>query len=204
MAREGQGYPCYQHEMMMMMMMKTYHVRFYSLKFLYIYFSSHFYFLVLIILLIHELLLLFLLTVISLSLDFFCSLKVVISMHQDYLQYWRVLFLLLFFTQSLYNFSQGCKALCIVMSFLVFWSICWSSFLMYLKNGHESLTRRTGQLFITLMGFFLYSFEYFSRFSEILFFFFLFTPLVWWCMLLIFPNICQFLSSNVCIFFSIW
>ena len=40
---------------------------------------------------------------------------------------------------------------------LVHWSICLSSFLDYFKNGIENLTRRTDQVFISLMGFILQS-----------------------------------------------
>ena len=35
------------------------------------------------------------------------------------------------------------------------WSICWSSFLLYFKNGREYLTRGTAQVFIPLMRYIL-------------------------------------------------
>ena len=40
---------------------------------------------------------------------------------------------------------------------LFLWSICWSSYLVHFKNGPESLTRSTAQLFIPLMIFLLRS-----------------------------------------------
>ena len=54
-----------------------------------------------------------------------------------------------FDTYSLSIWSLGCKTLCIVMSFLVFWFICWSSSHVYFKKGPEYL--------IPLMEFLLYS-----------------------------------------------
>ena len=52
--------------------------------------------------------------------------------------------------------SLGRKALCIVMSFHVLWSICGSC-LFNLKNGPEYLTKGTVQLFIPFIRFLLYS-----------------------------------------------
>ena len=49
--------------------------------------------------------------------------------------------------------SLKCKALCIVMSFLVLWFICWSSSLIHFKNGPKYLSMGTIQLFIPLMRF---------------------------------------------------
>ena len=57
---------------------------------------------------------------------FLCSLRVVLSMNRCYLQCWRF-FLLLFLTHTTCQSSLGCKALWIVISFLVLWFICWSS-----------------------------------------------------------------------------
>ena len=53
--------------------------------------------------------------------------------------------------------SLGCKALCIVMSFLVLLSICLSSSLVHFKNGPMYLTRGTIQVFIPLIRFLLCS-----------------------------------------------
>ena len=61
-----------------------------------------------------------------------------------------------FDTYSLSTSSLQCKALCIVMSFLVHCSIFWSSLIH--KNSPEYLTGRTAQVFISLMRFLLYSF----------------------------------------------
>ena len=46
------------------------------------------------------------------------------------------------------------KVLCIVMSFLVLWSICWCS-LVNIKNGPEYLTRGKTQVFISFIRFLL-------------------------------------------------
>ena len=46
-----------------------------------------------------------------------------------------------------------CKILCIVIIFLVLWFICWSSSLVYFKNGPEYLTRWTTQVYILLISF---------------------------------------------------
>ena len=48
-----------------------------------------------------------------------------------------------------------CKAYCIVINFLIFWSICQSSFINHLKNCLEYLTRENTQLFISLMKYLL-------------------------------------------------
>ena len=53
--------------------------------------------------------------------------------------------------------SLGCKVLCI-MSFLVLWSICWSSSLDLFKNNPEYLSSGTALGFIPFMKFLLYSF----------------------------------------------
>ena len=59
---------------------------------------------------------------------------------------------------SLSTLSLGCNALCMVISFLVLWSICLSSSLVLLRKGPEYLTRGTAQVFIPLMRFLLESF----------------------------------------------
>ena len=58
---------------------------------------------------------------------------------------------------SLSTSSLGCKVLCIIKSFLVLWSICWNSSLVYFKNGPEYLSRGTAQIFIHLVRFLLCS-----------------------------------------------
>ena len=59
---------------------------------------------------------------------------------------------------SLSMSSLGCKALFMVISFLVLWLICLSSSLVHFKNGLEYLTRGTAQVFIPLIRFLLHSF----------------------------------------------
>ena len=54
--------------------------------------------------------------------------------------------------------SLGCNALCMVISFLVLWSICLSSSLFHLRNCPEYLMRSTAQVFIPLIRFLLLSF----------------------------------------------
>ena len=118
-----------------------------QLFFLPFWFSSFF------ILLVFMLSVLFLVVVIH---AFLCSLRVV-SMDQFCLQCWQILFL--FLTQSV-NIISRCKALCIVISFLVLWSICLSSFLVHFKNGLEYLMREPAQVFIPFIRFLLYSFGF--------------------------------------------
>ena len=57
--------------------------------------------------------------------SFLCTLRLVLSMYRRYLKWWEVLFLLYFLTDILF-LCHLCDTLCIVMIFLVFWSICWS------------------------------------------------------------------------------
>ena len=54
---------------------------------------------------------------------------------------------------SLSGSSLGCNALCMVISFLVLWSICLSSSLAHFRKGTEYLTRSTAQVFIPLIRF---------------------------------------------------
>ena len=61
-------------------------------------------------------------------------------------------------TCSLSKSSLGCNALCMVISFLVLWSVCLSSSLIHLRKGPEYLTRGTAQVFIPLIRFLLESF----------------------------------------------
>ena len=97
-------------------------------------------------------------------------------------------------TYSLSTSSLGCKALYIVISFLVLWSICWSYSFVDLKNGPEYLTRAIAQVFILLMRFLL-RILLSSNFLVLLrnYFLFLISSLhIWWCPLPIFPSICKF------------
>ena len=121
-------------------------------------FSSHFCFLVIFVLLILVLSVLFLVTVISLPPRFsmLSSSRCIDS---------SMLFSMLvspippsiFDTYNLLTSSLGCKALCMVISFLVLWSICLSSSLVHSKNTPEYLMRMTARVFIPLMRFLLFS-----------------------------------------------
>ena len=83
---------------------------------------------------------------------FLCSLRVVVSMRQRCLRCWHVLFLPLFLIHIVFHTSSlGCNALCMVICFLVLWSICF-------WKGPEYLTRGTTQVFIPLIRFVLHSF----------------------------------------------
>ena len=103
-------------------------------------------------------------------------------------------------TCSLSLSHLGCKALCIVISFLVLLSVCLSSSLIYFKNCPEYPISGTAQLFIPLMRFLLQSLV--SRCFLVLLkyfflFFFLSSLLVGRCSLPIFPSTCDFLSLRV-------
>ena len=84
---------------------------------------------------------------------------------------------------NLSTLSLGCNALCMVISFLVLWSICLSSSQVHFRRGTKYLMRDTAQVFIPLIRFQLESFVSNSfpvplRYS---FLFCLSFPLVWWC-----------------------
>ena len=141
-------------------------------------FSSHFFFLVIFVLIMLVLSVLFLMAIISLPLHFFMWSSrhcINASMHS-----WMLTSPLTSFlgTYSLSMSSLGCKALCIVMSFLVFWFICWSSSLAHFKNGPVYITRGTTHVFIPLIRFFyvLWFWVIFS-FSSFFIFYFIFACL---------------------------
>ena len=58
-------------------------------------------------------------------------------------------------TYSLSTSSLGCKALYIVMTFPLLWSVSWSSSLVHFKNDYEYLTRGAVQVCNPLMRFLL-------------------------------------------------
>ena len=97
-------------------------------------------------------------------------------------------------TYSLSTWSLGCNALCMVISFLVLYSICLSSSLVHLGKGPGYLTWGTAEVFIPLMKFLLESFfrVVFSFSWDILFGSCLLFALVWWCHPLRSPSICRF------------
>ena len=83
-------------------------------------------------------------------------------------------------TYSLLTSSLGCNALCMVISFLVLWSICLSS-LVHFKMGPEYLTRGTAKVFISLIRFLLHSFVL-SSFLVFLRYSFLIFPFISTCL----------------------
>ena len=104
-------------------------------------FSPHFCFLVIFALLMLMLSILFLVAVINLFPHFYCILRVDSSTIS-----WMLVTALppsFLGTYSLFTSSLGCKALCIVVSFLVLWSICWSFYLVHFKNGPLYLKKET-------------------------------------------------------------
>ena len=92
-----------------------------------------------------------------------------------------------FYFLDLYNLplpSLGCKTFCIVINFLVLWSICLSSSFIHFKNGPKYLARGTAAEF---------------GFEKL----FLSSPLVWLCPLPIFPSSCNFPFLQVFWFFLV-
>ena len=69
------------------------------------------------------------------------------------------------YTYSLSTLSLRCNALCMVISFLVLWSIFLCSSLVHLRKGPKYLTRDTAQVFIPLNRFLLGSFLVLLRYS---------------------------------------
>ena len=93
---------------------------------------------------------------------------------------------------SLSRSSLGCKALCNVISFLVLWSICWSSSLVHFKNGPKNLTRGyPSRLSLWWYSCYVVWFRVVFSFSLYpLLKFFRSSLLVWWYP--IFQSICRF------------
>ena len=96
-------------------------------------------------------------------------------------------------TYSLSASSLGCKALCMVITFFVLWSVCWRSSLVYFKNGPEYLSRGTAQVFIPSIRFLLYYFVS-SRFLVLLkySFYIFFSYFHLFDQLSVFSSICRF------------
>ena len=111
------------------------------------------------------------------------------------LQCWQVLFLPPFLIHVVcQHYLWDLISLCMVISFLILWSICLSSSRVYFKNSPEYLTRDTAQVFIPLIRFLLCSFVSINilvlqRYS----FLFFSSPLVWWYQLPRCQSICTFL-----------
>ena len=106
------------------------------------------------------------------SIVFFYVVLDFLSMHQRCLQCWQVLFLPPF----LILIDCQRRLLCVVISFLVLWSIYLSSSLVLFKKGPEHLTRGIAQVFISFIRFLpdcfvLSSFLVLLRYSFWIFFF---------------------------------
>ena len=86
--------------------------------------------------------------------------------------------------------SLECKALYMVISFLVPWSICFSFPQVHFKNIPEYLTRGTTQVFIPFIRFLLYSLVSSSVHVLLKFSFqnFSIISTFWWCQILIFSS----------------
>ena len=94
-------------------------------------------------------------------------------------------------TYNLSTSSLGCNALCMVISFLVLWSICLSSSLVHLRKGPEYLTRGTAQVFIPLMRFLQESFVS-SSFRVLLRYSFRIVSFICTCLMVSASKICRF------------
>ena len=96
-------------------------------------------------------------------------------------------------TYSLSTSSLGCSALCMVISFLVLWSICLSSSLVHLRRGPQYLTRGRAKIFIPLIRFLQENFVS-SSFRVLLRYSFWILSFIgtWWCQPPRFPSICRF------------
>ena len=95
---------------------------------------------------------------------------------------------------TLFTSFLGCKASYIIITFLVFWSICWISSRVHFQNSPEYLPRGKAQVFIPLMRFLEYSLVSSSSVISLKysFLFFLSSPHVQWCPLPIFRSTYKF------------
>ena len=107
---------------------------------------------------------------------------------------------------SLFMSSLKCQVLCIVINFLVMWSICLSSSLDHFKNGPNNLKRTTVRVFIPFRRFFYAEFVSRSFLVRPRYFFlvvsFISTYLL--CLLPIFRSSCKFHFSERFDSFLIW
>ena len=65
--------------------------------------------------------------------------------------------------------SHGCKASCMIICFLVLGCICWSSSIVYFKNGPEYLKRGQPRCLFQVYSFLLSSFLIPLRYSFLIF-----------------------------------
>ena len=131
--------------------------------------------------------------------NFLCSLKIAVSTHWRYLQYWWILSPLLFLSHivCLHHLWDA-------WPYVILFScpFVWSSPQVHFQNGPEYLTRGTASVFIPLMRFLLCSL-FLSSFLVPLRYFFLLYPHVLWCLLPIFQTICRF-PSLLAFWFFLW
>ena len=127
---------------------------------------------------------------------FLCSLLVVVSMCQHYIECLQVLFFLLIITHTVYL-----RHLCDVRPYALCWIFLLRGLLVnvlplsHFKNGSEYSKRRTALTFIPLMRLMSYSLVSSSFLILLRYcfkFFFLSSPLVWQCPLPILSIICKF------------
>ena len=90
--------------------------------------------------------------------------------------------------------SQGCKALYLTMNFIVLWSTCRSSSLFRFENCLQYLTVGTNRIFLHLKRFLLCSLvsSCFLVLLNYFCYFFLLSPHVKWCSILVCPNMSKF------------
>ena len=164
------------------------------LKFPWSCFPYHFSFLFISVLLMVVLSALFLMAIISFPpRAFLCSLLVILLMHQRYPQMLvSPLPPSFFVTYCLPASFLGCKALWIVISFLVLWSICLSSSIILFRNSPEYLTRKTAKVFIPLIRLVQYNLVS-SSFLVFLWYSFLIFSFIFTCLMLSSSNIPKYL-----------
>ena len=98
-------------------------------------------------------------------------------------------------TYSLSTSYLGCKALFMVIIFLVVWSICLNSYLVHFKNSPEYLTEGTNQVFISLTRFLLLSFVT-SNFLVLLRYVFVIFSFILTCLMVSASNIPKHLYAS--------
>ena len=97
--------------------------------------------------------------------------------------------------------SLRCKALCILIKFLILWSISLNLSFVYFKNGPKYITREPTRCSSLWWDFYcrVVFWEVFSFVWSILFIFFLSSLFVWWC-----PLPCEFFPPVLNDVFSTW
>ena len=98
--------------------------------------------------------------------------------------------------------SLGCKALCVVISFLFLLSILESSSLFHIKNFPKYLTMRSAKIFIPFIRFLLVSSSFLVLQIYSFLIIFLSSPLVWWSQPYNIPWYLYLSFSQRCQYFS--